>query len=85
MSKKNKLQKFEENKSFDNLFQYSYERIMAEGSFVNPWTVAHQAPLSQRISQARIMEWVTISFSGEASQHSDGTRLPCISRQILLQ
>lgn len=31
MSKKNKLQKFEENKSFDNLFQYSYERIMAEG------------------------------------------------------
>ncbi|MBR4390614.1 MAG: tRNA (guanosine(46)-N7)-methyltransferase TrmB [Bacteroidales bacterium] len=31
MSKKNKLQKFEENKGFDNLFQYSYERIMAEG------------------------------------------------------
>ena len=31
MSKKNKLQKFEENKSFDNLFQYSYERIMEEG------------------------------------------------------
>ena len=31
MSKKNKLQKFEENKSFDNLFQYSYERLMAEG------------------------------------------------------
>ena len=31
MSKKNKLQKFEENKSFDNLFQYSYERIMSEG------------------------------------------------------
>ena len=25
------MQKFEENKSFDNLFQYSYERIMAEG------------------------------------------------------
>ena len=31
MSKKNKLQKFEENKTFDNLFQYSYERIMEEG------------------------------------------------------
>ena len=31
MSKKNKLQKFEENKSFANLFQYSYERIMGEG------------------------------------------------------
>ena len=31
MSKKNKLQKFAENKTFDNLFEYSYERIMAEG------------------------------------------------------
>lgn len=31
MSKKNKLQKFEENKSFDNLFQYSYEMIMDGG------------------------------------------------------
>lgn len=31
MSKKNKLQKFEENRTFDNLFQYSYERIMEEG------------------------------------------------------
>ncbi|MCR5646059.1 MAG: tRNA (guanosine(46)-N7)-methyltransferase TrmB [Bacteroidales bacterium] len=31
MSKKNKLQKFEENKTFANLFEYSYERIMAEG------------------------------------------------------
>ena len=31
MSKKNKLQKFEENKTFDNLFQYAYERIMEEG------------------------------------------------------
>lgn len=31
MSSKNKLQRFEENKSFENLFQYSYERIMSEG------------------------------------------------------
>lgn len=31
MSKKNKLQKFEENKTFDNLFQYSYEMIMDGG------------------------------------------------------
>lgn len=31
MSKKNKLQKFAENKTFENLFEYSYERIMAEG------------------------------------------------------
>ena len=31
MSKKNKLERFAENKTFDNLFEYSYERIMAEG------------------------------------------------------
>ena len=31
MSKKNKLQKFAENKTFGNLFEYAYERIMEEG------------------------------------------------------
>ena len=31
MSKKNKLERFAENKTFDNLFEYSYERIMSEG------------------------------------------------------
>ena len=31
--------------------------------FVTPWTVAHQAPLSMRISQAGILEWVAIFFS----------------------
>ena len=28
-----------------------------------PWTVAHQAPLSMGFFQARILEWVAISFS----------------------
>ena len=31
MSKKNKLERFAENKTFSNLFEYSYERIMSEG------------------------------------------------------
>ncbi len=31
MSSKNKLQRFAENLTFDNLFQYSYERVTAEG------------------------------------------------------
>lgn len=31
MSKKNKLERFAENKTFGNLFEYSYERIMSEG------------------------------------------------------
>ena len=30
---------------------------------VTPWTVAHQAPLSTVILQARILEWTAISFS----------------------
>ena len=32
---------------------------------MTPWTVAHQAPLSMGILQARILEWVAISFSRE--------------------
>ena len=31
--------------------------------FATPWTVAHQAPLSKGISQARILEWAAISLS----------------------
>ena len=31
MSKKNKLERFAENKTFPNLFEYSFERIMSEG------------------------------------------------------
>ena len=32
-------------------------------SFTTLWTVAHQAPLSMGVLQARILEWVAISFS----------------------
>ena len=32
--------------------------------FVTLWTVAHQAPLSMGILQARILEWVAVSPSG---------------------
>ena len=32
-----------------------------------PWTVAHQAPLSMEILQARVLEWVAISFSRVSS------------------
>ena len=40
--------------------------------FATPWTVASQVPLSMRILQARILEWVAVPFSGVSSQ-------PCIS------
>ena len=36
-------------------------------SFVTPWTVACQAPLSRSL-QARILEWIAISFSREFFQ-----------------
>ena len=35
------------------------------------------------ISQARILEWVAISFSMESSQPRDWTRVSCIGRRIL--
>ena len=31
------------------------------------WTVAHQSPLSMGFSMARILDWVTIVFSGLSS------------------
>ena len=42
----------------------------------DPWTVAQQAPLSMRILQARILEWVAIpSFRG-SSQSRYQTQVP---------
>ena len=48
-----------------------------------PWTVAHQAPLSMRFFQARIWEWVAISFSGGSSWLRDWTHVSCIGRSSL--
>ena len=31
--------------------------------FATPWTVAYQAPLSIGFFQARVLEWIAISFS----------------------
>ena len=41
--------------------------------FVTPWTVARQAPLSMGILQARILDWVAISFSRRSSWSRDQT------------
>ena len=40
-----------------------------------PWTVAYQAPLSIGIFQARVLEWVAISFSRRSSQPRDRTQV----------
>ena len=41
--------------------------------FVTPWTVAHQAPLSTEILQARILERVAIPSSRGSSQPRNPT------------
>ena len=45
--------------------------------FATPWTVAHQAPLSMGILQARILEWVVILSSRGSSQPRDRTQVSC--------
>ena len=39
--------------------------------FATLWTGAHQVPLVHGILQARILEWVAISFSSGSSQPRD--------------
>ena len=43
--------------------------------FATPWTVAHQAPLSTGILQARILEWAAMSSSRGSSQPRDQTQV----------
>ena len=51
--------------------------------FATIWTVALQAPLSHGILQARILEWVAVSFSIGSSWPRDRTLISCIGEQIL--
>ena len=46
-----------------NVLPLSHVRL-----FVTPWTVAYQAPLSMIFFQARVLEWVAISFSRGSSR-----------------
>ena len=43
--------------------------------FATPWTIARQATLSMEILQARILEWVAISFSRGSFQLRDQTQV----------
>ena len=47
--------------------------------FGTPQTVAHQAPLSMGILQARILEFVAMPSSRVSSQPRDPTRVSCIA------
>ena len=47
---------------------------------------SHQASLSvELILQARILEWIAISFSRGSSQSRDGTQVSCFGKWILYQ
>ena len=50
--------------------------------FVTPWIVASQAPQSVEFSQARIPEWVAISYSRGSSWPMDWTWVYLHCRQI---
>ena len=47
--------------------------------FATPWTVAYQAPLSLGFFQARVLEWVAISFSRGSSWPRDWALVSCIA------
>ena len=50
--------------------------------FVIPWTVAHRAPLSMGILQARILELVATPFSRGSSQPGDATQISRIAGEF---
>ena len=54
-------------------------RSVTSDPFATPWTIAHQAPLSIGILQARIVEWVAMPSSRGSSQPRDWTQVSCIA------
>ena len=49
----------------------------------NPMACSLSSSSAQGILQARILEWVAISYSRESSQPRDQTHVSCIGRQVL--
>ena len=52
--------------------------------FVTLWTVAHQAPLSMGIPQARILEWVAYPFPGDLPNPGTKPGSPALQADSLL-
>ena len=51
--------------------------------FVTPWTIARQSPLSMGFFQARILEWVAISYSRESSYPGFEPTFPALQADSL--
>ena len=57
-------------------------QLLSLSASATPWTVAHQVPL-HGILQARILEWVAISFSKGYSSPRDQTASPVLQADAL--
>ena len=57
----------------------SFSRVQL---FATLWTVAHQAPPFMGILQAKILEWVAISFSSGSSRPRDRIRISHIAGRL---
>ena len=71
------------NSSLSLLVNVKVKSLNCVWLFATPWTVAYQASPSMGFSvhgivQARILEWVTISFSRGSSRPRDRTPVSCI-------
>ena len=51
--------------------------------FVTPWTVAYQAPPSMGFFQARVLEWIAISFFRGSSRPRIAPRSPALQADAL--
>ena len=56
--------------------------VMSDSLRPHGLTVAHQAPLSMRILQARILEWVAYPFSRGSSWPRNRTWVSCIAVRL---
>ena len=70
------------SKQLQRKWTWNYQSLSRVWLFATPWTVAHQAPLSMGIFQARIMQWVVMPSSRGSSQPRNQTGL-LHCRQIL--
>ena len=62
------------------IYKTSCSTVLSLVSLIaTPWTVAHQAPLSMRILQARILEQVAMPFSRGSSRPRDQTQVSLIA------
>ena len=62
------------------VFLLLFSTSVVSDSFATPWIVVGSSV--HRISQAGILEWVVISFSGGSSCPRDGTRVSCIASEF---